>query len=155
KPEPMPGDSPREKIILKYENGVAEGELVFPASLPQGKALWIQFMYASGGNKTAWNTATVFRPLAPVERKATVLKYQHHPGSRTTWKLNSTVTLKIRDEDDVDRQLSLNLSGDLIATAAEKVENRTLTKTLKPSRLQVAVSLDKKPLDDSKEDEQL
>jgi hypothetical protein len=155
KPEPMPGDSPREKVTLKYENGVAEGELVFPAGPPKGKVHWIQFMYASGGNKTAWNTATVFRPLPPVERKATVLKYQQHPGSRTTWKLNSTVTLKIRDEEDVDHQLSLNLSGELIATAAEKVEKGTVTIVLKPSKLQVAVSLDKKPLDDSKEDEQL
>jgi hypothetical protein len=155
KPEPMPGDLPREKAALTYQNGVAEGELALPAEPPQGKVFWIQFMYTSGSNKTAWNTATVFRPMPPVERKPTMLKHEHRPGGRAAWKLNSTVTLKIRDEDDIDHQLSLNLNCDLIATAAEKIESGTLTTTLKLSKLTAWVSLDKKPLEDGKEDEQL
>jgi hypothetical protein len=155
KPDQMlPGDSQHEKVTLTYANGVAQGELVYPVPPPAGKVYWRQFSYSSGNDKRVWGGPIIYRPLPPVERKPVLLKHQE-PSAHSTWKLVSTATIKLRDEDDVDHTLALKLTGDLDAATADKAEKGLTVTNLKLSRLELAMTLDKKPLADTKEDADL
>jgi hypothetical protein len=150
----LPGDSPHEKVALTYANGVALGELVYPMPPPAGKVYWRQFSYSSGGDKLVWGGPIVYRPLPPVERKPVLLKHQE-PSAHATWKLVSTTTIKLRDEDDVDHALALKLTGDLDATTADRVERGLTVTNLKLTKLELAMTIDKKPTADTKEDADL
>ena len=120
---------------MNYANGVARGELVYPLPPPAGKVYWMQFSYTSGGNKLVWLGPAIYRSLPPVERKPVLLKHQE-PSTRATWKLVSTTTIKLRDEDDVDHALSLTLPGDLDAATADTVERGLSVTNLKLTKLE-------------------
>jgi S1-C subfamily serine protease len=149
----LPGDSPREKITLAYKDGVGTGELVFPADPPKGKVWWWQLVFISGNKSKSWSSAHAYRPPPPVERKPAVLKYKHQPGADSEWKLTNTTTLKIRDEDDVDHSLAMKMTADLKATTNGEIKDGIATTALTLSKVELALTLDGKPLGDSKEDQ--
>jgi hypothetical protein len=147
----MPGDSPRTKCLLSYKSGgtTAEGELVLP-KLPPKKVWWIQFVYTTKVNKTAFHGAIHYRPRPPVDRsKSATFKFQPQLGG-PVWNLNSTASIKIRDDSDVDHLLAVNLTTDM--KAADNVVNKSTLTTLQLSKLQVDVTYDKKSIADTKDD---
>jgi len=150
----QPGDSERDKVMLAYKDGVAQGELTIPRP-PAGKVFWTQVMFTNGAGQLAWMPARVTNTLPPVERKPAVLAHKH-PGTDTQWKLTTTATLKVRDEDDVDHALAVSLNALFQTTAAKKVDNGDkATIDLKISKLEVSATLDKKAIGDTKGDDEL
>jgi hypothetical protein len=155
KPEPQPGDSPHEKQVLVYKNGVATGEITFPAKLPPGKVRWFQTLYTAANKKTSWNSGNVYQTMPPVERKTALLKHRPQLGVKSTWKLICTSTLKLRDEDDVDHPITVKLDADLAAATAKAAKADIATTSLGVSKMDVTVSIDQKPVLDSKKDPNL
>jgi hypothetical protein len=91
----------------------------------------------------------------PVDRKPAVIAHKHQPGTESQWKLTSTSTLKIRDEDDVDHALALTMNAVLSAATAKKVEADKATVDLKLSKIELSVTVDKKPVGDTKGEDEL
>jgi hypothetical protein len=154
-PDPLPGDSERMKAPLPYKDGLASGELTMPA-VPKGKVVWYQMFFKSGPTGKFWALERVLVINNPVDAKPAVVTYKHNPGTDSKWKLTSTSTLKIRDEDDVDHALALSMKAELNASTAKNLDaGDRATVGLKVSKIEVAVTVDKKPAGDTKEDDSL
>jgi V8-like Glu-specific endopeptidase len=154
KPERQPGDSEHEKTVLTYKDGVAQGELTFPP-IPKGKVFWIQAVFINGAGQTTWSTARVMTIPPPVERRPAVVAYKHQPGTESQWKLTTTSTLKLRDEDDVDHPLGIILNAALSARTGAKLDGDKAALDLKLSSLDLSVTFDKKSVGDTKDDTEL
>jgi hypothetical protein len=123
-------------------------------AVPKGKVFWRQLMYTNEG-RLSWVNARVLAIPPPVDRKPAVITHKHQPGTESQWKLTSTSTLKIRDEDDVDHALALTMNAVLSAATAKKVEADKATIDLKLSKIELSVTVDKKPVGDTKGEDEL
>jgi len=73
-PEPLPGDSSRQRFKFTYAGGRGQGELVWP-TLPVNKVFWYQPVWIHNDGKTHWAPASVYKvtPLTTIERKSIFL----------------------------------------------------------------------------------
>ncbi len=99
KPEPAPGDGPRQTVTLTFKPGdwpgerLAVGEFVLPDVAP-GRVCWLQPRYTNGTGKEQWGRSTAYAPDGPpVERKPATLAVQYRKGTRRDVELTSYTRL--------------------------------------------------------------
>jgi len=78
-PKSRPGDGNRQTVKLNYQNGIAQADVVLPATV-DGEVCWLQPVLVTGENKNHWGPSLV-TPLAllPIERQGVRL-------ARTSWR---------------------------------------------------------------------
>ena len=91
KPQPLPGDGPRQEHALKYANGVGTLDVPMP-QLPAGHVYWVQPVLTSA-NGTHWSAAQpTAAEFAVLERKPANLTVNLEKHKERTAKVDSRFT---------------------------------------------------------------
>jgi len=89
----QPGDSPHRELVVTYNAGRGQAELVFPAKLEPGHVIWLQPMIVNGLGKAAWTNSITVIPAMPIDREPGLLALKHFWGARPLV-LTTHLTLK-------------------------------------------------------------
>jgi S1-C subfamily serine protease len=99
-PAAQPGDSPKQRFLLRLADGVARGRVALP-TLPPGKAYWVRPTWVRATGEGVWCSASVHQVGAPLRRKEVTLRDRWVAGQTARSVLLSVVNrLRLGGDDD-------------------------------------------------------
>jgi S1-C subfamily serine protease len=118
-PKPLPGDSERQLVAVKYDKQpITSVELVLPRPDPK-KVYWIQPSYTNGSGETVWYPAWAPNLGQPVERKEIAVRYQPRVERTELTEVVSQGSFQIRVEGE-EHSLAMNSKATLNERLAAK-----------------------------------
>ena len=151
-PVASPGDSPKKTLTLAYDQkkGTADGIAALPALTDPKMVYWFRPLLVYEKSKN-WRQSYTFNLGPPVDPVAKTLSYKPALGKQANLDLNSTSTLRLRDNEGKEHKLALSLK----TTLGEDVERDAVKKrfpiNLAYNKFSMAVLLDDKPMAADKE----
>jgi S1-C subfamily serine protease len=146
-PKAMPGDSARETMTLSYDRkGLAKGEVKLPDRTNPREVYYVRPVITNGLGETRW-LGTPGRTLGePIERKPIVLGFKPKAGAFTKANLISQASFRLRDHEDEEKSLALNLNAGLVEQLRKDTEQGKATAALvRFSGFRMTLLVDGKP----------
>jgi hypothetical protein len=150
-PKARPGDSTKEVATLEYDGkGVARGTVILPAKANPKQVYYVRPVITNGLGETRW-LGTVGKTLGePIERKPAVLQYRPKAGAYSKANLVSEATFRVRDHEDDESSVGLNLAANLVEQLRKDTEEGKATAALvRFAGFRLAVLLNGKPASNS------
>ena len=151
-PVALPGDSPKQTVTLDYDQkkGTADGIAALPA-LPDPKMVyWFRPLIVYEKSKN-WRQSYTFTLGPPVEPVAATLAYKPALGKQAALDLNSTSTLRLRDNEGMEHKLALALRTTLGEDVGNDAAKKQFPIKLAYNNFKMTVLLDDKPMAADKE----
>jgi len=137
-PGAQPGDSPRQKIVLRTKDEhTVQGDITLPP-LPPGQVYWGQPYWVNGRGEPRWAAGVPYELSTPVERKPAQLAMKHSKGQRlvnlsqkSTLKMTGAIADKMRVISTDTSLLEITRNVDGQGTADNRWEYKSFKITAK------------------------
>ncbi len=145
-PKPLPSDSPRQLVEVKYEHKpVTSIELALPRQEDGKKVYWMQPSYVNGSKATNWYSAWSPTLGTPVERKEITLRYQPRLDRTQVTELVSEGSFRVQ-VGGVEHSLAVNSKSTLNERTAATKNGEVLPIQVDCRAFSLSVLEDKKPI---------
>jgi V8-like Glu-specific endopeptidase len=146
-PVALPGDSPKQTLSLAYDQkkGTADGIAALPPLTEPKTVYWFRPLIVYEKSKN-WRQSYTFNLGPPVEPVATTLSYKPALGKQAVLDLNSTSTLRVRDNEGKEHKLALSLRTSLGEDIHRDAAKKRFPVTLAYDKLKMTILLDDKPM---------
>jgi V8-like Glu-specific endopeptidase len=151
-PVALDGDLPKQIVSLTYDQkkGNADGIASLPPLTDPKQAYWFRPLLTFDKSKN-WGQAFTFNLGPPVEPLPTTLAYKPVLGKPAILDLNSTSTLRVRDDEGMEHKLALALRTSLGEEINNDVAKKRFPIKLAYNKFSMTVLLDDKPMAADKE----
>ena len=151
-PPALPGDSAKQLIVLDYDQkkGTADGIAALPPLANPKQVYWFRPIISYEKTKN-WSQSLTLNPGLPVDPIPTTLVYKPLLGKQAVLDLNSTSTLRLRDEEGAEHKLALSLRTTLGEDISNDEAKKRYPVKLAYNKLKMTVLLDDKPMDADKQ----
>jgi S1-C subfamily serine protease len=135
---PLPGDSRRQRHLLRYAGGIGRAEVTLPP-LPAGKVYWVQPVWTLTTGATQWAAGHVHRMGAPLERKSIELKAQYAAPAARRVEVTTTTSLRVGTGTEAEA-MALTASATLAETGTAKPDGVTLRLAYQSARQELTAN---------------
>ena len=147
-PPPPPGDPRRREaaeIAINARDRTASVTLALPPAA-DGEVYWVQPSYLDGAGQAQKWLPIPWPVKPPLEKTAAVLALKPAPGSRNELELVSNTTLSLRDADNEEHTLAVNLKAGLIEEVGAVGGRGIAEIRIRYTRLTIGIKLDDQPV---------